>query len=149
MKPPPGPTSATVSLPAVALPRHINNSGIPKRVPASIADECGTRATLRTIRVPLVPARSRWKVSDQTAFSYAAGETKFRDILEWHLHTIMVGRATPKRILSKTGREDYWYLGSPPKPDPCRCGRRVRRLPSPEVRNHNLAGSMQIVSSPA
>jgi len=111
---------ATYRCPSMALPEHINNSGIPERVPASYRGSAGTRATSDDTS-SVVPGTISMESLDQDGIFYACSRTKFRDILDGTSHTIMVGESYTKPDFVKDGQGmDYWYLGSP-QADPCRC----------------------------
>ncbi|MCM2374988.1 DUF1559 domain-containing protein [Aporhodopirellula aestuarii] len=110
----------TYRCPSMALPDHIDNNGIPERVPASYRGSAGTKATSDDTSTAL-PDSISLESLDQDGIFYACSKTKFRDILDGTSHTIMIGESYTDPSFVKDGQAmDYWYIGSPSS-DPCRC----------------------------
>ncbi|SMP75852.1 prepilin-type N-terminal cleavage/methylation domain-containing protein/prepilin-type processing-associated H-X9-DG domain-containing protein [Neorhodopirellula lusitana] len=110
----------TYRCPSMALPEHMDNNGIPERVPASYRGSAGTKASSDDTSTAL-PDTIALENLDQDGIFYACSKTKFRDILDGTSNTIMIGESYNDPTFVKDGQGmDYWYIGSP-QADPCRC----------------------------
>ena len=111
---------ASYRCPSMTLPEHIDNNGIPNRVPASYRGNAGNESTSDDQSSKL-PDTKALEELDQNGMFYACSRVKFRDLLDGTSSTIMLGESQTDPYFVKDGQAmDHWYVGSP-STDPCRC----------------------------
>lgn len=112
---------ATYRCPSMALPEHVDNQGIPERVPASYRGNAGSEASSDDTSTIVIAGSKGLENIDQDGIFYACSRTKFRDILDGTSHTLMIGESYTDPDFVKDGQGmDHWYIGAP-QTDPCRC----------------------------
>jgi prepilin-type N-terminal cleavage/methylation domain-containing protein len=138
---------AAFRCPSMAVPEHIDNSGIPERVPASYRASAGTKATSDDAGSTL-PGTISMESLDQDGIFYACSKTRFRDILDGTSNTIMIGESYTKPDFGKDGQAmDYWYIGSP-QSDPCGCNGGTGGTEFSEVAGITISPINAIVRAP-
>ncbi|QEG22345.1 DUF1559 family PulG-like putative transporter [Mariniblastus fucicola] len=106
--------------PTMPIEEHIDNNGIPGRVPASYRASAGNEVTSDDTSSILPDTKSMESI-DLNGIMFACSEITFGDISDGTSNTIMVGESRTDPGFVKDGQAmDYWYIGSPTA-DPCRC----------------------------
>jgi len=107
--------------PSMALPEHVNNNGIPGRVPASYRGNSGNESSSDDTSTIVIPGTKGLENTDQNGIFFACSDIRFRDVIDGTSHTILVGESYTDPQFVKDGQAmDHWYIGSP-QIDPCRC----------------------------
>ena len=102
------------------VPEHIDNNGIPGRVPASYRGNAGNEVTSDDTS-SILPGTKSMENIDLNGMMFACSEVTFGSISDGSSNTICVGESrTDPRFVKDGQAMDYWYIGSPTA-DPCRC----------------------------
>jgi len=97
--------------PSAAIPKHVNNQGIPERVPATYkavasstadSDDPGTSASGRHL-----------ELNDLEGIFFGDSKIGFREILDGTSNTFMVGECWWDTFSQDGNQMDFWYIGSP------------------------------------
>jgi prepilin-type N-terminal cleavage/methylation domain-containing protein len=107
--------------PSMAQPLHVDDSGIPLRVPASYRG-CGASDVVSddASTVPTPGGRSFQELNLNGMF-FGCSRISLRDVLDGTTTTILIGEARTELEYVQDGNAmDVWYLGSP-QIDPCKC----------------------------
>lgn len=102
------------------IDEHIDNEGIPGRVPASYRCNAGNEATSDDDS-SIVPGTKSLENIELNGIMFACSEIGFGDISDGTSNTIFLGESQTDPAFIKDGQAmDAWYIGSP-SADPCRC----------------------------
>jgi prepilin-type processing-associated H-X9-DG protein len=106
--------------PSMAQPEHVDNEGIPGRVPVSYR-ACGSSEVLSD-DAGTVPAGFRsFQEMEHNGLFYGCSRVALRDVLDGTSTTILLGESyTDVDFIQNGNAMDYWWLGSP-QIDPCQC----------------------------
>lgn len=102
--------------PSMAVPEHIDNQGIPGRVPVSYRAVSGSNAVsddLSTVPSghPVVALEQQF---DLNGIFYGCSKVQIRDIVDGTSNTIMIGESYTDPDYVKDGQGmDYWAFGAP------------------------------------
>jgi prepilin-type N-terminal cleavage/methylation domain-containing protein len=110
----------TFRCPSMSQPVHLNNSGIPLRVPSSYRG-CASSTATSDGSTGMVPGTTPMKDSNQDGMLYGCSSVSFASVRDGLTNTIMIGESYTDNDFSQDGQSmDYWYLGSP-QVDPYNC----------------------------
>jgi prepilin-type N-terminal cleavage/methylation domain-containing protein len=106
--------------PSMAQPVHVDNAGIPQRVPVSYRG-CGSSEALSDDTGTAPPGTRALEEQLHNGVFFGCSRVGMRDVLDGTSTTIMLGESyTDVDFVQDGNAMDYWYLGSP-QIDPCRC----------------------------
>ena len=104
----------------MAQPEHVDNDGIPLRVPASYRG-CGSSEVMTDDAGTAPPGYRSFQEVEHNGLLYGCSRVRLRDVLDGTSTTLLVGESyTDVNFVQDGNAMDYWYLGSP-QIDPCRC----------------------------
>jgi prepilin-type N-terminal cleavage/methylation domain-containing protein len=107
--------------PSMAVLEHIDNEGIPGRVPASYRGNAGSQSSSDDDSTIVIPGTTSLEELDQNGIFYACSSVRFRDLRDGASMTFLVGESATEPGFIKDGNAmDFWTIGSP-QADPCRC----------------------------
>ena len=107
--------------PSMPVAEHIDNEGIPGRVPASYRGNAGTDASSDDTGTIVIPGTKALEMLEQNGIFYACSRVQFADVLDGLSQTVFVGESQTDPAFVKDGNAmDFWYIGSP-QVDPCQC----------------------------
>jgi len=107
--------------PSMVQPLHVNNRGIPRRVPASYRGNAGSEASSDDASTITIPNTKGLEHLKQNGIFYACSRIRLRDIIDGSSQTLLLGESSTDTKFVKDGQAmDHWYIGSP-QTDPCRC----------------------------
>lgn len=101
----------TYRCPTAAIPQHVNNQGIPKRVPACYrgvasstadSDDPGTSASGRHL-----------ELNDLEGIFFGGSRINMKDITDGTANTFMAGECYWDTFTQDGNQMDFWYIGSP------------------------------------
>ena len=111
----------TFRCPSMAIPEHVDNNGIPGRVPTSYRGNAGSEASSDDTSTIVIDGSKALENIDQDGMFFACSKMKFRDILDGTSNTFLIGESYTDPTFGKDGQAmDHWTIGSP-QADPCRC----------------------------
>ena len=100
------------------IPKHVDNQGIPGRVPSSYrgvasstadSDDPGTSAKKRSL-----------EELDMEGLFFCCSHVRLAEITDGSSNTFMIGESRFDPIIQDNNQMDFWYIGSP-QIDPCNC----------------------------
>ena len=107
--------------PSLSIPQHIDNAGIPGRVPGSYRGNAGTEASADDQSMRPDKSSKSLEILDQNGIFFACRTIRFADVTDGLSNTILIGESRPDLDFVKDGQVmDFWYIGSP-QVDQCRC----------------------------
>jgi prepilin-type processing-associated H-X9-DG protein len=111
---------AVFRCPSMSQKQHVDNEGIPLRVPASYRG-CGSSEVMSDDPTTTPAGYRSFAEVDQDGIFYGCSRIGLRDVLDGTSTTILLGESyTDVDFVQDGNAMDYWYLGSP-QIDPCRC----------------------------
>jgi prepilin-type N-terminal cleavage/methylation domain-containing protein len=112
---------AVFRCPSMAVPEHLDNEGIPGRVPAAYRGNAGSAASSDDASTIVIPGTASLEERDQDGVFYACSSVRFSDIRDGPSTTFLLGEsATDPEFVKDGNAMDHWSMGSP-QVDPCRC----------------------------
>jgi prepilin-type N-terminal cleavage/methylation domain-containing protein/prepilin-type processing-associated H-X9-DG protein len=106
--------------PSLVQPEHVDNDGIPRRVPVSYRG-CGASDVMTDDAGTAPPGFRSFQELEHNGIFYGCSHVALRDILDGTSTTILLGESyTDVDFIQDGNAMDYWFLGSP-QIDPCRC----------------------------
>lgn len=97
--------------PSAAIPEHVNNQGIPKRVPACYR---GVASSTATSDDPSTSSNGRHlELKDLEGIFFGDSDVKFKNITDGTSNTMMVGECYWDDFSQDGNQMDFWYIGSP------------------------------------
>ncbi|WP_166819783.1 DUF1559 domain-containing protein [Thalassoroseus pseudoceratinae] len=110
----------TFRCPTMPIVEHIDNNGIPGRVPVSYRGNAGSLASSDDTST-IVSGSISLENLGQNGIFYACSATRIADIKDGTSNTFLLGESMTDPEFVKDGQAmDYWAIGSP-QTDPCRC----------------------------
>ena len=107
--------------PSMAVAEHMDNEGIPGRVPASYRGNAGSEASSDDDSTITIPGTKSLEDMRQNGVFFACSSVRFRDLLDGASTTFLLAESYTDPGFVKDGNAmDYWNMGSP-QADPCRC----------------------------
>lgn len=107
--------------PSMPQAEHIDNFGIPNRVPVSYRGNAGSQASSDDTSTIVIPGTKSLEMMRQDGIFYACSSVRMRDIIDGTSSTFLVAESLTEPGFIKDGNAmDYWMIGSP-QIDPCRC----------------------------
>jgi prepilin-type N-terminal cleavage/methylation domain-containing protein len=101
----------TYRCPSAAIPEHVNNQGIPQRVPATYR---GVASSTADSDDPSTSAVGRHlEQTDLEGIFFGDSRIGFRDITDGTSNTFMVGECYWDKYTQDGNQMDFWYIGSP------------------------------------
>jgi prepilin-type N-terminal cleavage/methylation domain-containing protein len=108
----------TYRCPSAAIPQHVNNQGIPQRVPATYR---GVASSTADSDDPSTSAVGRHlEQLDLEGLFFACSRIRMADITDGTSNTFMIGESRWDTFSQNGNQMDFWYIGSP-QADPCNC----------------------------
>lgn len=112
---------AVFRCPSLPIAEHVNNNGIPERVPASYRGNAGSESSSDDRSTITIPGTKGLEHLDQDGIFYACSSTRIAEILDGTSNTLLLGESSTDPGFVKDGQGmDHWYIGSP-QTDPCAC----------------------------
>jgi len=106
--------------PSMIQPTHVDDDGIPARVPASYRGHASSNATSDG-STGMVAGTSAMKEPDQDGLMFGCSSISFAHVHDGLSNTIVLGESYTDINFQQDGQAlDYWYLGSP-QVDPYNC----------------------------
>ncbi|MCA9058064.1 MAG: DUF1559 domain-containing protein, partial [Planctomycetaceae bacterium] len=102
--------------PSLALAEHIDNNGIPGRVPISYRGVSSSNAAsddLSTIPASYNPKIALELQSGLDGMFYGCSKTRIRDLTDGTSNTLMLGESYTDTYVKDGQQMDYWAFGSP------------------------------------
>ena len=100
---------------------HIDNSGIPGRVPASYRGNAGSQASSDDTSTIVLPGTKSLEMLDQNGIFLACSRVRLADVVDGLSRTIFLGESQTAPDFVKDGNAmDFWVIGSP-QIDGCGC----------------------------
>jgi prepilin-type N-terminal cleavage/methylation domain-containing protein len=97
--------------PSAAIPRAVNNQGIPARVPATYK---GVASSTARSDDPSTSDNGRHlEQSDLEGIFFGDSRINFKDILDGTSNTFMIGECWWDTFSQDGNQMDFWYIGSP------------------------------------
>lgn len=107
--------------PTMPVAGHLDNSGIPGRVPVSYRGNAGSEASSDDTSTIVVPGTKSLEMLSQDGIFYACSKVRLADVVDGLSSTVFLGESLTDPTFVKDGQGmDYWSIGSP-QADPCRC----------------------------
>jgi len=107
--------------PSMPIARHVNNGGIPGRVPTSYRGNAGSEASSDDTSTIVILGTKSLEMLNQDGIFYACSRVRFADVRDGLSSTVFVGESLTDPSFVKDGQGmDHWSIGSP-QADPCRC----------------------------
>jgi prepilin-type N-terminal cleavage/methylation domain-containing protein len=101
----------TYRCPSAAIPEHVNNQSIPKRVPACYR---GVASSTADSDDPSTSAVGRHlELKDLEGIFFGDSRIGFKDITDGTSNTFMVGECYWEKYSQDGNQMDFWYIGSP------------------------------------
>jgi len=98
--------------PTMPIPEHIDNNGIPGRVPASYRGNAGNQVS--NDGAPVLADTKSMKDHDLNGLMFGCSEIGFGQITDGTSNTIMFGESQTDPEFVKDGQAmDFWYIGAP------------------------------------
>jgi prepilin-type N-terminal cleavage/methylation domain-containing protein/prepilin-type processing-associated H-X9-DG protein len=106
--------------PSMAQPEHVDDSGIPGRVPVSYR-ACGSSEVMTDDAGTAPPGFRSFQELEHNGLLYGCSRVALRDVLDGTSTTILLGESyTDVDFIQNGNAMDYWFIGSP-QIDPCQC----------------------------
>jgi len=100
------------------LPRHVENQGIPGRVPSSYR---GVASSTADSDDDTTSARKRsMDETDLEGIFFCCSRVRMAEISDGTSNTFMIGESKAETFSQDGNQMDFWYIGSP-QIDPCNC----------------------------
>ena len=107
--------------PSMPVPAHVDNGGIPGRVPASYRGNAGSQASSDDSSTIVLAGTKSLEMLDQDGMFYACSRVRLADVPDGLSRTMLLGESQTAPEFVKDGNAmDYWIIGSP-QIDGCRC----------------------------
>lgn len=107
--------------PTMPVAGHLDNGGIPGRVPVSYRGNAGSEASSDDTSTIVIPGSKSLEMLDQDGIFYACSSVRLAEIRDGLSSTVFLGESLTDPTFVKDGQGmDYWSIGSP-QADPCRC----------------------------
>jgi prepilin-type N-terminal cleavage/methylation domain-containing protein len=101
----------TYRCPSASIPRHVDNQGIPQRVPATYR---GVASSTTDSDDPSTSANGRHlERSDLEGIFFGDSKIGFKDITDGASNTFMIGECWWETFSQDGNQMDFWYIGSP------------------------------------
>ncbi|WP_425615646.1 DUF1559 domain-containing protein [Anatilimnocola sp. NA78] len=101
----------TYRCPSAAIPEHVNNQGIPLRVPACYR---GVASSTADSDDPSTSAVGRYlEQTDLEGIFFGDSKIGFKNITDGTSNTVMVGECYWETFSQDGNQMDFWYIGSP------------------------------------
>lgn len=120
--------------PSLAVPEHIDNQGIPGRVPAAYRAVASSTADSDDLSTSAVGRAMEMK--ELEGIFYACSKVTMGGIIDGTSNTFMIGESRFDTFTQDGNQMDFWYIGSP-QIDPCSC----TASPSGATEHSEFAGS--------
>jgi prepilin-type N-terminal cleavage/methylation domain-containing protein len=101
----------TYRCPSAAIPEHVNNQGIPERVPATYRGVASSTADSDDPGTSVIGRHL--ELSDLEGIFFCDSRIGFKDILDGTSNTFMVGECYWDTFSQDGNQMDFWYIGSP------------------------------------
>jgi len=101
----------TYRCPSAAIPEHVNNQGIPERVPATYRGVASSTADSDDPSTSVIGRHL--ELADQEGIFFGDSRIGFKDILDGTSNTFMVGECYWDTFSQDGNQMDFWYIGSP------------------------------------
>jgi prepilin-type N-terminal cleavage/methylation domain-containing protein/prepilin-type processing-associated H-X9-DG protein len=101
-----------------AVPRHVNNDGIPNRVPASYRGVASSTADSDNLSTSV--KKNALDVLNQDGIFYCCSRVRAADVRDGTSNTFLIGESLWETFSQDNNQMDFWYIGSP-QIDPCNC----------------------------
>ena len=106
--------------PSMPVPEHLDNQGIPGRVPISYRGNAGSLASADDASAA-IPGTLSLESLDQDGIFFACSSVRIRHIRDGTSNTLLTCESMTDPFFMKDGQlMDYWAMGSR-QIDPCRC----------------------------
>jgi prepilin-type N-terminal cleavage/methylation domain-containing protein len=101
----------TYRCPSAAIPQHVDNQGIPKRVPACYR---GVASSTADSDDPSTSAVGRYlEQTDLEGIFFGDSRINMKDVTDGTSNTLMVGECYWDKFTQDGNQMDFWYIGSP------------------------------------
>jgi prepilin-type N-terminal cleavage/methylation domain-containing protein/prepilin-type processing-associated H-X9-DG protein len=109
----------TFRCPSMAnLPKHIDNQGIPGRVPTSYRGVASSTADSDDLSTSV--RKRAMENKELEGLFYCCSRVRMAEISDGASNTFMVGESKSETFSQDGNQMDFWYIGSP-QVDPCNC----------------------------
>jgi len=114
-----GTYSTTFRCPSMALvPKHVDNQGIPGRVPTSYR---GVASSTADSDDPSTSVKKRSMENlDLEGIFFCCSHVRMAEVSDGTSNTFMIGESRWETFSQDGNQMDFWYIGSP-QIDPCNC----------------------------
>jgi prepilin-type N-terminal cleavage/methylation domain-containing protein len=100
------------------VPKHVENQGIPGRVPSSYR---GVASSTADSDDPSTSASGRFfEQLDMEGIFFCCSKVRMAEISDGTSNTFMIGESKAETFSQDGNQMDFWYIGSP-QIDPCNC----------------------------
>jgi prepilin-type N-terminal cleavage/methylation domain-containing protein len=100
------------------VPRHVENQGIPGRVPTSYR---GVASSTADSDDPSTSAKGRYfEQLDMEGLFFCCSRVRLAEVTDGTSNTFMIGESRWETFTQDGNQMDFWYIGSP-QVDPCNC----------------------------